>query len=128
MQKRPPETIPSPDFDLALTLDSGQTFHWEREDPGFVGTIGDRAVYVEQRGTILQVREAEPSSRGVQRPALPGIIARYFALDHPLREICASLPDDPTMQAALGYCRGLRIMAFSCRSFEQILVLANLFA
>jgi N-glycosylase/DNA lyase len=110
VQKRPPETIPCPDFDLALTLDSGQTFHWEREDPGFVGTIGYRAVYVEQRGTILQVREAEPSSRRVQRPALPGIIARYFALDHPLQEICASLPDDPTMQAALGYCRGLRIM------------------
>ena len=65
---------------------------------------------MEQRGSVLQVREGEPSSRGSQRPALPGIIARYFALDHPLAEICASLPDDPTMQAALGYCRGLRIM------------------
>ena len=98
------------DFDLALTLDSGQTFHWEKEGPGFVGAIGERAVYVEQRGSVLHVREVEPSSPGSQRPALPGIIARYFALDHPLAEICASLPDDPTMQAALGYCRGLRIM------------------
>ena len=110
VQKRPLETIPCPDFDLALTLDSGQTFHWEKEGPGFVGAIGERAVYVEQRGSVLQVREGEPSSRGSQRPGLPGIVARYFALDHPLAEICASLPDDPTMQAALGYCRGLRIM------------------
>jgi N-glycosylase/DNA lyase len=98
------------DFDLALTLDSGQTFHWEKESLGFVGAIGERAVYVEQRGSVLQVREGEPPSRGSRRPALPGIIARYFALDHPLAEISASLPDDPTMQAALGYCRGLRIM------------------
>src|SRR6476620_4919978 len=98
------------DFDLALTLDSGQTFHWEKEGPGFVGAIGERAVNVEQRGNVLHSREVEPSSSGSQQAALPGIIARYFALDHPLAEICASLPDDPTMQAAVGYCRGLRIM------------------
>jgi len=110
VQKRPPETILSPDFDLALTLDSGQTFHWEKEGPGFVGAVGARAVYVEQRGNVLRVRESGPSLQGSQRPALPAIVARYFALDHPLADICASLPDDPTMQAALGYCRGLRIM------------------
>ena len=34
----------------------------------------------------------------------------YFALDHPLAEICRSFPDDPTMQAARDFCRGLRIM------------------
>ena len=98
------------DFDLALTLDSGQTFHWEKEGPGFVGAIGERAVNVEQRGNVLHFREGEPSSSGSQRAALPGIVAHYFALDHPLAEICASLPNDPTMQAAVGYCRGLRIM------------------
>ncbi len=42
--------IPSPEFDLAKTLDSGQVFHWEKADGGFVGTIGDLPVYVEQRG------------------------------------------------------------------------------
>jgi N-glycosylase/DNA lyase len=91
--------IPAPDFDLALTLDSGQTFHWESLGAGFVGTIGERAVYLEQRGTPLFV------SRGSAE-----ICARYFALDHPLGEIGASLPDDPAMQAARSYCRGLRIM------------------
>ena len=58
----------------------------------------------------LQVREGEPPSRPTTARALPGVVARYFALDHPLAEICASLPNDPAMQAALGYCRGLRIM------------------
>ena len=98
------------DFDLALTLDSGQTFHWEKEGRGFVGAIGERALYMEQRGSVLEVHQGEPFSPGSQQPVLPGIVARYFALDHPLAEIYASLPDDPTMQAALGYCRGLRIM------------------
>jgi N-glycosylase/DNA lyase len=116
-------TISAIDFDLALTLDSGQTFHWESLGNGFIGTIGERAVYVEQRGSVLKVLEGEPPSptgRPFESPAslapraalrvLPRIVARYFALDHPLVEICASFPNDPPMEAAGTYCRGLRIM------------------
>ena len=44
--------IPAPDFDLAMTLDSGQVFHWEKIGDGFVGTIGERAVYVEQQAIL----------------------------------------------------------------------------
>ena len=74
-----------------------------------MGTIGERAVYVEQREELLRVCGATPlTARGAR--ALPRIGARYFALDHPLAEICASLPDDPAMQAAAAFCRGLRIM------------------
>ncbi len=91
--------IPAPDFDLALTLDSGQTFHWESLGKGFVGALDQRAVYVEQRGPALKFRGA---------PAK--VVSRYFSLDHPLAEICASLPGDPAMQAAGAFCRGLRIM------------------
>lgn len=91
--------IPAPDFDLALTLDSGQTFHWESLGGGFVGAIGERAIYVEQRGSTLEVRGAPAE-----------VAAHYFALDHPLAEICASFPHDPAMQSAAEFCRGLRIM------------------
>jgi len=38
----------APDFDLKMTLDSGQVFHWEKIGNGFVGTIGDVAAYVEE--------------------------------------------------------------------------------
>ena len=93
------QEIPAPDFDLALTLDSGQTFHWESLGKGFVGAIDQRPVYVEQRGEALKFHGA---------PAK--VVARYFALDHPLAEICASLPDDPAMQTACEFCRGLRII------------------
>jgi len=103
-------TISAIDFDLALTLDSGQTFHWESLGKGFVGAIAERAVYVEQRGSVLKIREGEATSPTPQAfGALPRVVARYFALDHPLVEICASFPNDPPMEAAGTYCRGLRI-------------------
>ena len=59
------------DFDLALTLESGQTFHWEKEGRGFVGAIGERAVYMEQHGSVLEVRDGETFSPRVQQPVLP---------------------------------------------------------
>src|SRR5438105_15346267 len=92
--------IAAPDFDLEKTLKSGQVFHWENYGNGFVGTIAGSAVYVEQRGDILRVRFGETR-------ALPQVVARYFALDHPLEEICASFPRDPVMYPARDFCRGL---------------------
>jgi N-glycosylase/DNA lyase len=91
--------MPTSDFDLALTLDSGQTFQWTSLGKGFLGAIGARAVYVEQIRDILKFRGAPAKS-----------IASYFALDHPLSEICASFPNDAAMQTACKFCRGLRIM------------------
>lgn len=121
--------IPAPDFDLETTLNSGQVFHWEKAGDGFVGTIGDRAVVVEQANEVLKVRCGGTSQPARQRRALPGIVARYFALDHPLAEICESFPKDPIMSAARGFCRGLRIIrqpkweclaTFICSSMKQV--------
>ena len=81
--------IPAPEFDLAKTLDSGQVFHWEEAGRGFLGTIGDRAVFVEQRGEVLRAKVASASSRFLEKNAQDAhaTIAHYFALDHPLEEI-----------------------------------------
>src|SRR6266571_4888518 len=110
--------IRAPDFDLEMTLDSGQVFHWENVDGGFVGAIGDRPVYVEQRGdSLLTSCEDEK------------LIRNYFALDHPLAEICASFPNDPAMNAARKFCRGLHVIrqprweclaTFICSSMKQV--------
>jgi N-glycosylase/DNA lyase len=110
--------IPAPDFDLQTTLDSGQVFHWEKLGGGFIGPIGDRPVYVEQAGNSLLV------SGGCV-----DLVRNYFALDHPLAEICASFPDDAVMSAAKEFCRGLRIIrqpkweclaTFICSSMKQV--------
>src|SRR5204863_5399686 len=106
------------DFDLEKTLNCGQVFHWEKSGAGFVGAIGDKAVYVEQRGDQLHFAGATAK-----------VIANYFSLDHPLANICRSFPRDPAMMAARDFCRGLRIIrqprweclaTFICSSMKQV--------
>jgi N-glycosylase/DNA lyase len=112
------QNVPATDFDLALTLDSGQVFHWEKSGAGFVGAIGPKAVYVEQRGDRLFFTGASAKA-----------ITSYFSLDHPLAEICAAFPRDPAMTAARDFCRGLRLLrqprweclaTFICSSMKQV--------
>src|SRR5438270_2131717 len=104
-------------FDLVKTLDSGQFFHWEKLGGRFVGVIGDQAVFVEQRGVFLFTNVDAAVAR------------QYFALDHLLTEICASFPNDPAMNSAKAFCRGLRIIrqpkweclaTFICSSMKQV--------
>jgi N-glycosylase/DNA lyase len=119
----------APDFDLAMTLGSGQVFHWEKAGGGFVGTIGQYAVYAEQDDDILKVRFGGTPKPTRETRVLPRIAAHYFALDHPLAEICESFPNDPVMNAARDFCRGLRIIrqpkweclaTFICSSMKQV--------
>src|SRR5262245_25336349 len=121
--------IRAPDFDLEKTLGSGQVFHWQKVGGGFVGTIGDLPVYVRKQRDFLEVRCGATQQPARQRRALPGIVAQYFALDHPLAEICASFPKDPVMNTARDLCRGLRIIrqpkweclaTFICSSMKQL--------
>jgi N-glycosylase/DNA lyase len=111
-------SLKAPDFDLATTLDSGQVFHWRAEGAGFVGVIGDEPVYLEQDGQELRFEGGSEE-----------LLRHYFALDHPLGEICASFPNDTAMNDARTFCRGLRILrqpkweclaAFICSSMKQV--------
>jgi N-glycosylase/DNA lyase len=126
-------TIRAPDFDLAMTLDSGQVFHWQKIGDGFVGTIADYAVYIEQHGDVLKakVEGGAPATPGSPELASPvaELIKHYFSLDHPLAAICASFPNDPAMSVARQFCRGLRIIrqpkweclaTFICSSMKQV--------
>jgi N-glycosylase/DNA lyase len=122
--------IPALDFDLAMTLDSGQVFHWEKAGRGFVGTIGNLPVYIEQRRDFLIVGSGQLD--GFKPPSCDAVgrtVAHYFALDHPLADICASFPSDPLMNAARDFCHGLRIIrqpkweclaTFICSSMKQV--------
>ena len=121
--------IPAPKFDLAMTLDSGQVFHWEKAGKGFVGTIGDCAVYIEQSGNVLAAWNSGDKLDGLKPSSLRRLVTNYFALDHPLADICASFPSDPIMNDARDFCRGLRIIrqpkweclaTFICSSMKQV--------
>lgn len=91
--------IPAPGFNLELTLNCGQVFHWRSSGTGWVGMIGGQVCHVEMRGDFLMVT-----------PGMEEEARRYFALDHPLEEIVGSFPKDAAMQAAVEACRGMRII------------------
>jgi N-glycosylase/DNA lyase len=91
--------ITAPEFNLALTIGSGQAFHWMPQGTGYLGLIGDIPVHIEQSGGELVV------TRGAE-----AAVRHYFALDHPLPEIYATFPSDPALQEALQFCRGVRIL------------------
>ncbi|HEX4654036.1 MAG TPA: DNA glycosylase [Candidatus Udaeobacter sp.] len=121
--------IPARDFDLEKTLNSGQVFHWEKAGSGFFGTIGGCALYVEQDNEVLKVRFGETPKPTRETRVLPEVVARYFALDHPLAQICDSFPNDAVMNDARDFCRGLRIVrqakweclaTFICSSMKQV--------
>jgi N-glycosylase/DNA lyase len=86
-------------FDLDLTLGCGQVFHWTRHGAGYLGAIGEKPFYVEQRAGRLLIPTGESKTA-----------RHYFALDHPLDEIYATFPSDVPLGAALEVCRGLRII------------------
>jgi len=91
--------IDAPDFDLALTLDCGQLFHWLPRGKGWVGLADRTPLYVEMAGNQLLV------------PVGTEEIARhFFALNHPLTEIYGTFPQDEAMVAAMAYCRGMRLV------------------
>src|SRR5881628_1034649 len=112
-----------------MTLDSGQVFHWEKAGAGFVGAIGDLAVYLEQQKDILKASGSALRLDGFKPSSFQRVVSHYFALDHQLAEICASFPDDPAINAARQFCRGLRIIrqpkweclaTFICSSMKQV--------
>jgi N-glycosylase/DNA lyase len=91
--------IAAPNFDLEKTLECGQVFHWRRTPAGYYGMIGEVPFWAIQDGGELLV---PPHNEELAR--------HYFALDHPLPEICATFPQDPAMASAQEFCRGLRII------------------
>lgn len=92
-------TLPASDLDLGVTLHSGQVFHWLPHGNGFLGAIGEHAVYLEQKGENLIVA-----------PDQVELVRHYFALDHPMGRILATFPRDETMSQAIAFSKGMRII------------------
>ena len=92
-------TFPTSDLDLDVTLNSGQVFHWLPSGNGFLGAVGEHAVYVEQKGENLMVA-----------PYQVELVRHYFALDHPMDRILATFPRDETMSQAIAFSQGMRII------------------
>jgi N-glycosylase/DNA lyase len=92
-------SIACPEFDLRMTLESGQTFHWMKFEGGYAGCIGERGVILRQEDDTLHYRGIDPESLG-----------HYLAFDHDLEAIRNSCVSHPASFKASLVCHGLRIM------------------
>ncbi len=91
--------VAAPEFDLRLTLNSGQVFHWHEGDGVWSGVVGSKLLRVRQEGAELHIPQGSAK-----------LAAEYFALDHPLSEIYGTFPQDDFSRAALAAGRGLRVI------------------
>ncbi|HEY3863797.1 MAG TPA: DNA glycosylase [Verrucomicrobiae bacterium] len=110
-------------YDLALTLASGQAFRWRRAGGAWEGVIGSRWVRLRQEGDCIHAEssEGQPDWQWLRH---------YLQIDVDLERILAQFPDDAPMREAAAACRGLRLLrqepweclaSFICSSTKQII-------
>jgi len=93
------------EYDLAATLESGQAFRWTERGGCWEGVVGRRWVGLRQRSGTGAI-EAET----VVEPGDWGWLKDYLRVDEDLGAVLESFPKDPPMAAAVGTCRGLRLL------------------
>jgi N-glycosylase/DNA lyase len=114
--------FPVKNYDLALTLASGQSFRWRRNGDAWTGVIGSRWVRLRQEPDGLRAETSAP-------PADWQWLRHYLQVEVDLEKILATFPDDPPMSDSVGACHGLRLLrqepweclaSFICSSTKQI--------
>lgn len=110
------------DYDLAATLDSGQSFRWVEREGEWESVIAGRWVSLRQEGGSIVARTN-------RRPEDWQWLRDYLRCDEELGPILKTFPTDEAMTAAVGACRGLRLLrqepweclaSFICSSSKQI--------
>ena len=99
MKERIGQPVPARDFNLRLTLESGQIFHTMQDEGWWQVLVGKHLLEVQQNNGPLLLACGDTR-----------VAEEYFALDHPMRKIYASFPPDPYSTEALNSCRGMRIL------------------
>jgi N-glycosylase/DNA lyase len=90
-------------YDLALTLNSGQSFRWNATEDGWEGVIDRRWVLLRQEPGRIICSTAVPVENW-------DWLAHYLQVDIDLRNVTATFPADEHMRQAVDACRGLRLL------------------
>src|SRR3989449_7531827 len=105
-----------PDYDLAATLNSGQTFRWQLREGWWEGVIGLRWVRLRAETDLRTSGKAAENERSViiAETAEPvndwRWLADYLQIGLNLADILGTFPDDQPMRLAVAACRGLRLV------------------
>jgi len=92
-------------FDLAATLESGQSHRWRLEDDWYAGVV---------KGNLIKVRQTcggfEFRSSPSPEKSLATVLASYFRLDDDLPAIYGEIMQDPRVAEMVEQYPGLRVL------------------
>ena len=91
------------DYDLAATLDSGQSFRWQPCNDSWVGVAGRHWVRLTQMRNGIRAETAGPVVDWRW-------LRDYLQTEADLAAVLKTFPDDAPMRDAVAACRGLRVL------------------
>lgn len=95
--------IPTRNYHLEATLDSGQAFRWRRIGQGWEGIIQGRWVRIESKPSALEVFWHGPK-------AFERELREYLQTEIDLDAIVSTFPEDPLMRQSVLAFPGLRVL------------------
>ncbi|WP_129115869.1 DNA-3-methyladenine glycosylase family protein [Halegenticoccus tardaugens] len=116
-------------FDLQATLESGQSYLWDRPDgrmyestdarggDAWYETVVPSIEGVTERREVVRVRQTDGALEWESTTDAVPILAHLLRLDDDLDAIRAATPDDPLLRRAFEAYRGMRLVrdpAFTC--------------
>ncbi|MQF82765.1 hypothetical protein FIM02_01325 [SAR202 cluster bacterium AD-802-E10_MRT_200m] len=92
-------------LDLDITLESGQTFQWQKQGNWWIGPLNGNMIYLQKLPRGLEFfTNTKPSSR------IAAILEDYFRLDDDLNVIQSCLSEDKHLAKAISQYPGLRLL------------------
>ncbi len=109
-------TIPTGELsgglDLYLTLESGQTYLWRRDDGEMYSGEREPGVWYTTvvEGEVVRVRQRDNRLEWESTTDADPLVRRLLCLEDDLEAIVADAPEDPLLREAYGTHRGLRLV------------------
>ena len=94
------------DFNLKYTLESGQSFRWNRVDDAYYGVVEGRILKICQQGTTLRVE----SSTDEDVSTLAAYLHHYLDLGRDVPRLLAAVDNDAYIHRAIEKFWGMRIL------------------
>ncbi len=115
-------SFPVRDYDLAATLECGQTFRWRRENDSWIGIVGERWLRLRAGKNFIHAETTPPNKDWRW-------LENYLQTKVELDSVLATFPDDEPLRLAKTSCHGLRLLrqdpwetlaSFICSSTKRI--------
>ena len=94
------------DFSLKYTLESGQSFRWNRIDNAYYGVVEGRILKIAQEDTLLSVE----SSTDEDETRFEAYLRHYLDIERDVPKILAEVNKDAYMHRAIEKLWGMRIL------------------